>query len=119
MGCYVDKKGNPKDTCVISRDYNKPNHYYVFNHMGIVISYHDGHGKDWGEYLSTGKQGGRIVLLLLHQSINRVAPGGQRVALQDVVACVLAFSLKKQTSDWRTSRCDVGKHINMICPIFS
>ena len=26
-------------------------------------------------------------LLLLHESINRVAPGGQRVALQDVVAC--------------------------------
>ena len=41
MVCYVDKKGNPKNTCVISMDYNKPDHYYVFNHMGIMISYHD------------------------------------------------------------------------------
>ena len=61
MGCYVDKKGNPKDACVISRDYSTADHYYVFNHVDIVIYYHDGHGEDWGKYLSSTEAGGRIV----------------------------------------------------------
>ena len=52
MGCYVDKKGNPKDACVISRDYSSANHYYVFNHVDIVVSYHDGQQEDWGKYLN-------------------------------------------------------------------
>ena len=61
MGCYVDKKGSPHDACVISRDYSKADHYYVFNHVDIVISYHDGHGEDWGKYLAPTEEGGRIV----------------------------------------------------------
>jgi len=61
MGCYVDKKGNPKDACVISRDYSAPDSYYIFNHVDIVISYHDGHNEDWGKYLNQGEEGGRIV----------------------------------------------------------
>merc|ERR1712032_801718 len=61
MGCYVDKKGNPKDACVISRDYSTADNYYVFNHVDIVIYYHDGHGEDWGKYLSSAEEGGRIV----------------------------------------------------------
>lgn len=61
MGCYVDKKGNPKDACVISRDYSAADNYYIFNHVDIVISYHDGHGEDWGKYLNSMEPGGRIV----------------------------------------------------------
>ena len=61
MGCYVDKKGNPKDACVISRDYSTADNYYVFNHVDIQIYYHDGHGEDWGKYLSSAETGGRIV----------------------------------------------------------
>ena len=64
MGCYVDKKGNPKDACVISRDYSTADSYYVFNHVDIVISYHDGTEEDWGKYLNNAK-GGRIVSVKL------------------------------------------------------
>merc|ERR1712107_460290 len=53
--------GNPKDACVISRDYSTADHYYVFNHVDIVIYYHDGYGEDWGKYLSSTEAGGRIV----------------------------------------------------------
>ena len=60
MGCFVDKQGNPKDACVISRDYSTPNSYYVFNHVDITIHYHEGKDEDWGKYLKNGN-GGRIV----------------------------------------------------------
>jgi len=65
MGCFVDKKGNPKDACVISRDYGTPNTYYVFNHVDIEISYHDGHMEDWGRFLVEDEVGGRIVAVRL------------------------------------------------------
>lgn len=65
MGCYVDKKGNPKDACVISRDYSAQNNYYVFNHVDIEISYHDGHNEDWGRFLNQDEIGGRIVAVKL------------------------------------------------------
>ena len=53
MGCYVDSKGNPKDACVISRDYSTPNHFYVFNHIDFVINYNDRSYKDgFGRILS-------------------------------------------------------------------
>ena len=64
MGCYVDKKGNPKDACVISRDYSSSDHYYVFNHVDITIHYHEGKDEDWGKYLKNGN-GGRIVSVKL------------------------------------------------------
>ena len=50
MGCYVDEKGNQKDACVISRDYNKADHYYIFNHVDITVTYHNGKSEDWGKY---------------------------------------------------------------------
>jgi len=65
MGCFVDKKGNPKDACVISRDYNAANTYYVFNHVDIEISYHDGRTEDWGRFLGSEDVGGRIVAVRL------------------------------------------------------
>ena len=60
MGCYVDKNGNPKDACVISREYSKKDSYYIFNHVDIDISYHSGAFEDWGKVLQT-QPGGRIV----------------------------------------------------------
>jgi len=70
MGCYVDKKGNPKDACVISRAYSQPDTYYIFNHVDITISYHSGQDEDWGKYLG-GALGGRIVAVkLVPRSIN-------------------------------------------------
>lgn len=64
MGCYVDKGGSPKDACVISRDFSAADTYYIFNHVDITISYHDGHTEDWGQYLQD-KSGGRIVSVKL------------------------------------------------------
>jgi len=60
IGCYVDKKGQPKDACVISHEFSKPDTYYVFNHVDITISYHSGQDEDWGKYLGD-TIGGRIV----------------------------------------------------------
>ena len=51
MGCYVDKQGNPKDACVISREYTKPDSYYVFNHVDVVVAYHSGNQEEWGQFL--------------------------------------------------------------------
>jgi len=65
MGCFVDKKGSPKDACVISRDYSTANTYYVFNHVDIEVSYHDGHNEDWGRFLNSEEVGGRIVAVRL------------------------------------------------------
>ena len=57
MGCYVDEKGNQKDACVISRDYNKADHYYIFNHVDITITYHSGKAEDWGKYFTAEEIG--------------------------------------------------------------
>jgi len=65
MGCYVDEKGNQKDACVISRDYNKADHYYIFNHVDITITYHSGKAEDWGKYFTAEEIGGRIVSVKL------------------------------------------------------
>ncbi|XP_072180316.1 transmembrane 9 superfamily member 2-like [Diadema setosum] len=40
IGCYVDKDSNRKDACVIDAHYEKPENYYVFNHVNITIAYH-------------------------------------------------------------------------------
>ena len=61
MGCYVDKTGNPKDACVISRDFSTADSYYIFNHVDITINYHEGSNEDWGKYLTDNVSGGRIV----------------------------------------------------------
>ena len=70
MGCYVDKNGNPKDACVISREYSKKDSYYIFNHIDIDISYHSGAYEDWGKVLQT-QPGGRIVceFIVTHNTI--------------------------------------------------
>ena len=60
IGCYVDKKGQPQDACVISRDYVKADTFYIFNHVDLEIAYHSGTGEDWGKFLQ-GQAGGRIV----------------------------------------------------------
>ena len=39
--------------------------YYVFNHVDITISYHDGQAEDWGKYLAGQAVGGRIVSVKL------------------------------------------------------
>ena len=82
MGCHVDDRGNPKDACVISRDYSKANHYYIFTHVDIVITYHSGKSEDWGSYLAADEAGGRIVSVKLtprsidHSHFDKVKDGG-------------------------------------------
>jgi transmembrane 9 superfamily protein 2/4 len=65
MGCYVDKNGSPKDACVISREYINADHFYIFNHVDIVVSYHSGKNEEWGNFLQKEEAGGRIVCKLL------------------------------------------------------
>ena len=70
MGSYVDKNGNPKDACVISREHSTKDSYYIFNHIDIDISYHSGAYEDWGKVLQT-QPGGRIVceFIVTHNTI--------------------------------------------------
>ena len=76
MGCYVDEKGQQKDACVISRDYSKADHYYIFNHVDITITYHSGKSEDWGKYFQADETGGRIVSVkLVPRSIGKKISG--------------------------------------------
>jgi len=59
MGCYVDNLGNPKDACVMNSAFNKPDTFYLFNHVDIWITYHSGGGEAWG--VGFGEKGGRII----------------------------------------------------------
>jgi len=59
MGCYVRDHRNPEDICMISKQYNQPNTYYIFNHVDLVVTYHSGEGEEWGSTFRNN--GGRIV----------------------------------------------------------
>lgn len=39
--------------------YNKPNTYYLFNHVDLKITYHSGGSEEWGS--AFGEKGGRII----------------------------------------------------------
>lgn len=47
VGCWVTESGQPKDACVISNKYSAIDTYYLFNHVSIEITYHDGVGEQW------------------------------------------------------------------------
>lgn len=69
MGCYVDARGNPKDACLMNSNYNKPDTFYLFNHLDIQITYHSGSGEAWG--VDFGDKGGRIISVKVQpRSIN-------------------------------------------------
>ena len=40
MGCYVDKKGNPKDACVISRDYSTADRFECLGYKWPLYSFY-------------------------------------------------------------------------------
>ncbi|XP_040567137.1 transmembrane 9 superfamily member 2 [Lepeophtheirus salmonis] len=71
MGCYVDKAGTPKDSCVMSKKFRTPDSYYVFNHIDLVIAFNPGQNEDWSKYFTTSEIGGRIVSVkAIPRSIN-------------------------------------------------
>uniref|UniRef100_A0A674AUH2 Transmembrane 9 superfamily member n=1 Tax=Salmo trutta TaxID=8032 RepID=A0A674AUH2_SALTR len=47
IGCLVTIDGRAKDACVINSEFNKKNTFYVFNHVAIKITYHNGEGEGW------------------------------------------------------------------------
>uniref|UniRef100_A0A8D3EEK4 Transmembrane 9 superfamily member n=1 Tax=Scophthalmus maximus TaxID=52904 RepID=A0A8D3EEK4_SCOMX len=47
IGCLVTSVGRPKDACVINSEFNKKNTFYVFNHVDIKITYHNGESEGW------------------------------------------------------------------------
>lgn len=58
MGCYVNEIGMGQFACLMSPNYNKPDSYYIFNHVDIKITYHSGENEAWG--VDFGDKGGRI-----------------------------------------------------------
>lgn len=61
MGCYVSATGKSKDACIISDSYNKPDTYYIFNHVDLTVTYHSGKNENWGGELQ--QDIGRILSL--------------------------------------------------------
>lgn len=89
MGCYSKEPRSQQDTCtihvstklsyyIISKSrkmnllmsplssfvhvqgpYNKPNTYYLFNHVNLTITYHSGATEEWGSGFK--ENGGRII----------------------------------------------------------
>ncbi|CAF0957999.1 unnamed protein product [Brachionus calyciflorus] len=59
VGCYVSKSGVQKDVCKLFPQYNKPDTYYIFNHVDFEITYHSGENEEWGS--SFLDEGGRVV----------------------------------------------------------
>lgn len=59
MGCYVDVQGTAKDACVMNPIYNKPDTFYLFNHVDIQINFHSGENEAWG--VGFGGKNGRII----------------------------------------------------------
>uniref|UniRef100_A0A4W5M8M2 Transmembrane 9 superfamily member n=1 Tax=Hucho hucho TaxID=62062 RepID=A0A4W5M8M2_9TELE len=63
IGCLVTIDGRVKDACVINSEFNKKNTFYIFNHVDIKITYHNGEGEGWS--------GARLVAATLEpKSIN-------------------------------------------------
>jgi len=103
MGCYVDKQNEAKDACVINREYNQKDTYYLFNHVDITISYHSGQNEDWGKYLSAGghSAGGRIVAVkLVPRSIDH--GNDPKKACEDLTSPPMAIQ-GEQTKDIKVS----------------
>jgi len=104
MGCYVDKDGKQKDACVISRDYSKPDTYYIFNHVDITISYHSYKEEDWGKYLGADETGGRIVSVKLvprsidHSHVTPKDGGDCGATLQSSIPMGIPATAKSKTS---------------------
>merc|ERR1712141_229234 len=104
MGCYVDKDGKQRDACVISRDYSKPDTFYIFNHVDITITYHSKEGEDWGKYLGADETGGRIVSVKLvprsidHSHVTPKDGGDCGATLQSSIPMGIPATTKSKTS---------------------
>jgi transmembrane 9 superfamily protein 2/4 len=59
VGCYIDEKGQPQGMCMIPREQEQANTYYVYNQLDFVVSYHSRRGEDWGS--TCRENGGRII----------------------------------------------------------
>ncbi|RWS01640.1 hypothetical protein B4U79_02365 [Dinothrombium tinctorium] len=59
MGCYVNNEKVPKDACIMNALFNKPDTYYLFNHVDLHITYHSGSKESWDS--GFGDKGGRII----------------------------------------------------------
>lgn len=70
MGCY-SKRSVTGYYCSLSESYNKPNTYYIVNHVNLDITYHSGKREDWG--VEFQENGGRIISVKVHpKSIKQV-----------------------------------------------
>ncbi|ELT97770.1 hypothetical protein CAPTEDRAFT_180051 [Capitella teleta] len=53
IGCYYKDSSHAKDACVTDARFNQDDTFYVFNHVKIVIMYHDSTNVDWGNTAPT------------------------------------------------------------------
>lgn len=58
VGCFVNKYGIQKEICRLFK-FSKPDTFYLFNHVDILITYHSGKGEEWGARFL--QNGGRII----------------------------------------------------------
>lgn len=65
MGCYVTPDGKQKDACQLESKFNKPDTYYVFNHIKFTMLYHNVELPQWTQYFSTPliPDTGRIIMV--------------------------------------------------------
>ncbi|XP_058809280.1 transmembrane 9 superfamily member 2 isoform X2 [Phymastichus coffea] len=70
MGCYYKESWSQQDSCSIDPTlYNKPKTYYLFNHVDLLITYHNGANEDWNAGTKTSS--GRIISIkVTPRSIN-------------------------------------------------
>lgn len=59
MGCFTYHSSQPKGICGVYSAYSKPDTFYLFNHVDLVISYHKSDKESWGS--SFIEEGGRII----------------------------------------------------------
>lgn len=58
MGCY-SRKSNGYNCGLSGENFNKPNAYYLVNHVDLVVTYHSGVKEEWGGNI--GDDAGRII----------------------------------------------------------
>lgn len=67
MGCLVRTDG---EGCPINSIYNRPLHYYPFNHVDLEITYHSGDREEWGMGFA-GSSGRIISVKAIPKSVNQ------------------------------------------------
>ncbi|KAM8715628.1 hypothetical protein ACLKA7_002646 [Drosophila subpalustris] len=90
MGCLVRPDG---EGCAINGQYNRPLHYYPFNHVDLEITYHSGKTEEWG--MGFGGSSGRIISVkVTPKSMNHADPNNPSCGESEPPLAIRESSLK-------------------------